>query len=898
MSNNIATLRAKYNFSQQKLADLVGATKLTLGRWERGEAVPRKYYQDKLCGVLKCNEEDLGFSQGPSSLVATSIPQELAEPIDDVAIPFALKHPLVGREQDLIRIKAALWETESSVVLAALNGLPGVGKTSLAITLVHDPEIRAYFSDGILWAGLGPTPNLAWLLSRWAGLLGISETQFTEFSEDQKRQALRTAIGVRSILLVLDDVWKLEDALALHVGGHNCAYLLTTRFPAIAIHLTVENAMMIEELNEEQSIHLLRMLAPEVVDREETKVHELVHTVGGLPLALTLLGNYLRKQAYSARRTSAALERLSSINERFKISEPHLQSGAHPSLSSLIAISLSSIIEVSDHFLTPAAHETLYALAVFPPKPESFSEEAALSVAACTTHELDELVDAGLLQAQSADRYRVHRIVADYARLHLDEQTEHVVTLRLLVYMQQYVEQHAQEYELLEQEITLILYALDRAVTCEAFQDRLASFVCAAAPFLLMRGYYQETQRFLDCAYELATASHESADVANVLLFLGQISEKRGDLSCAQEQYKQGKLLAELMNDVALRGTLMHHVGRMSWKMGDYQEAEVLLREGLAFARAMEQPKLIGEMCKTLAGLCADRADYPQAETYAREGLSIARQLGDRAQILVLLINLGCSLQASPEKPASFREALLIAREIKSDEQCCLVLINLGDWYTNGPEPDFPQAEACLREAISIARRLGISEWTSVALSELTTVLRREGCLSEADACIQEAFALAKETQRARCMCASLGEMGDLALIHGDVGPAFLRFQEMHRLCPQGDSEMQALSMFGLARTYEQLGQWDQARSFGKKSLALLLQKNQIRHIERVQTWYTNLVQRFDDHVQDSPGLETCCICGKPLERASGSGRIRRYCSDRCRKRAQRERGTGSDVTK
>jgi transcriptional regulator with XRE-family HTH domain/tetratricopeptide (TPR) repeat protein len=897
MSNNIATLRAKHNFSQQKLADLVGATKLTLGRWERGEAVPRKYSRDKLCEVLGCDEEDLGFSQGSVSLVTTDMPQDLIEPIDDVAIPFAPKHPLVGREQDLIRIKAALWKTEGGVVLIALNGLPGVGKTSLVITLVHDHEIRAYFSDGVLWAGLGPTPNLAGLLSRWAGLLGISETQFTEFSEDQKRQALRTTIGTRSILLVLDDVWKLEDALALHVGGHNCAYLITTRFPAIATHLAVENAMMIEELNEEQSIHLLRVLAPEVVDREETKVHELVHAVGGLPLALTLLGNYLRKQAYSARRTSAALERLGSINERFKIGEPHLQSGAHPSLSSLIAISLSSIIKVSDHFLTPAAHETLYALAVFPPKPESFSEEAALAVAACTTHELDELVDAGLLQAQSADRYRLHRIIADYARLHLDERTEHLVTLRLLVYMQQYVQRHTQEYELLEQEITLILYALDKAVTGEAFQSQVVPFVCAAAPFLLMRGYYQETQHFLDRAYELAAASRESADMATVLLFLGQISEKRGDLSCAQEQYKQGKVLAELSNDVALRGILMHHVGRMSWKMGDYQEAEALLQEGLAFARAMEQPKLVSEMCKTLAALCADRADYAQAEAYAREGLSIARQLGDREQILALLINLGCSLQAHPSRPASLREALLIAREIKSDEQCCLVLINLGDWYTNSPESDFPRAEACLREAISIARRLGISEWTSVALSGLTTVLRQEGRLSEAEDCVQEAFVLAKEAQRARCMCAVLEEMGNLALIYGDQESALLRFQEMHRLCPQGDAEMQAMSMFGLARTYEQLEQWEQAQSFGQRSLVLLRRKNQVQHIDRVQTWYTNLVQRFDNRMQDSLGVETC-ICGKPLERASGSGRIRRYCSDRCRKRAQRERGTGGDVTK
>ena len=896
MPTNLASLRAKYNFSQLQLADLVGVTKLTLGRWERGEAVPRKYYRDKLCEALECNEEDLGFARDLVSLAVTNAPQDLVVPLYDIAIPFVPKHPLVGREHDLIRIKAVLQETESSIVQAALNGLPGVGKTSLAITLVHDPAIRAYFSDGVLWASLGPIPNLAGLLSRWAGLFGISETQFAELGEDQKRQILRTAIGTRSMLLVLDDVWKLEDALAMRVGGHNCAYLVTTRFPAIATHLTAGNAMMIEELNEEQSIHLLRMLAPEVVEREETKVRELVHAVGGLPLALTLLGNYLRKQAYhlSARRTAAALERLSSVNERFNISEPHLQSGAHPSLSSSIAISLSSIIEVSDYLLTPMARETLYALSVFPPKPESFSEDAALSVAACTAHELDELVDAGLLEYRGADRYRLHRTIADYARLHLWAQTGEIITLRLIVYMQQYVKDHAKEYELLEQEITLILYALDKAVADEAFQSQVVPFICVAAPFLLMRGYYQETQQFLDRAYELATASNESVDIARVLLFLGGVSQKRGDFLRARDLYKQGKALAELIKDVALMGVLMHRVGRMNWRIGDYQEAEALLQEVLMFARATEQPEMIREMCTTLAALCVDRADHKQAEVYAREGLLIARQLGDREQIVALLINLGCSLQLSPEKPASFHEALLIAREIKSDEQCCNALINLGDWYMNSPERDYAQAEACTREALTIARRLGNMESTSIALLQLTLVHRLLGRLSEAEVCIQEAFSLVEEIESRRFMCIALDEKGNLALARGNVEQALEAFQEMSRRCPDGDSEVQAMSMFGLACAYERLEQWDQALSLGQQALELLKQKELILRIEHVQTWYTNLVQRLSKR---SLSVESC-VCGVPLVRTSGSGRTRRYCSDRCRKRAQRERETSGNVTK
>ncbi|TMC18261.1 MAG: helix-turn-helix domain-containing protein [Chloroflexi bacterium] len=895
-NNNIDILRAKYKFSQQELAEKVGAAPLTVGRWERGEAVPRKYFLMKLCEIFKCSEEELGFSTGPGSLTGTDGPQDLVVSLHDVAIPLAMDR-FVGREHDLKRIKAALRETESSVVFVALNGIPGVGKTSLAITLAHDPEVREYFSDGILWASLGPTPNLAGLLRRWARLFGIPETQFAEFDEDQKRQALRTAIGTRSMLLVLDDAWKAEHALALQVGGNNCAYLMTTRFPAMATQLAAGNALMIEELNEEQSVHLLRVLAREVVDREETKVRELVHAVGGLPLALTLLGNYLRKQAYhhSARRTAAALERLSNVNERFKVSEPHLQAGTHPTLPSSVAISLSSIIEVSDHFLTSQARETLYALSVFPPKPQSFSEEAALCIAACTPSELYELVDAGLLEYQQGadERYRLHRTIADYAHLHLWEQTKETVILRLLAYMQQYVSEHAKVYELLEQEITLILYALEKAVTGAAFQAHIVPLVCAATPFLLMRGYIAQAERFLERAYELATASHESAKMAKVLLFLGEISQKRGNLSRAKELYKQGKVLAESISDIGLLVAFYHDIGRMSWKMGNYQEAETLLQEGMTFAQAIERPELVCDLCTAYSALYADSANYQQAEAYAREGLAIVRALGDRERIIALLINLGCSLQPSPEKPASFHEALLLAREIRSDEDCCLVLINLSDWYTNSTECDLPQAEGYLCEAISIARRLGITEWTSAALAQLTIVLRLQGRLSEAEACAQEAFTLAKEIQRPRMMCTALDEIGNLALVRGNAEQALEAFQEMSRLCPQGDAEVQAMSLFGLGRAYEQLEQHMLALSCGEQSLTLLQHKGQTQRIERVQAWYTSLVQQL----QSSLKVDTC-ICGELLMRTSKTGRTRHYCSDRCRKRAQRQRDANGHVTK
>src|SRR3989440_8092992 len=316
--------RTRKNWSQHDVANRIGTTYVNISRWERGITKPGPYFRRKLCELYGKSEEELDFGPVPGEVALTS-PSTYTEALYDPAIPHEPPVQLVGRDHELVQIKQRLYAGDN-VTLTALNGLPGVGKTTLAIVLAHDPEIQDHFSDGILWAGLGPHPNVPGILSHWGILLHISSTEMATLNSNEAwAKALHTAIGLRRMLLVIDDAWRVEDALACKVGGPNCAYLVTTRFPSIAAHITVDGATAIQELNEEQSLALLRLLAPEVVKREEKKIHDLIHAVGGLPLALTLMGNYLRKQAYSgqARRVHTALKRLNVVEERLQLSEPH-----------------------------------------------------------------------------------------------------------------------------------------------------------------------------------------------------------------------------------------------------------------------------------------------------------------------------------------------------------------------------------------------------------------------------------------------------------------------------------------------------------------------------------------------------------------------------------------------
>ncbi len=397
-------------WSQIRLAELLGTRSKSISQWERGVFLPSPYFREKLCALFEMDAQTLGF-------LAKTNTENLY--FYDPLIPLQGLPPsgLIGRDTLLSFLKKKLCVRPYPPIIT-LHGLPGVGKTALLQALVHMPSLREYFSGGILWAGLGFHPDLFGLLFRWGKLLQISQEELQCMKDcSSLARCLRSHIGSRKLLIVLDDIWHLEDAQVLKIGGANCAYLGTTRFPGVAVRLSSQHVIHVPELEVRQGKALLTRFLPHFSTYESEAIEQLVQKVGMLPLALTLIGKHLYPYDYlrQSQDLKQAVQHLLDVSTRLHLGQPQSLVEHHPSIPPEHSLSLEAAIAVSVHTLSPEAQSALRSLSIVPAKPNCFSREFAEALIPSSPEALDDLLDTGLVENYGRGRYTIHQTIADYA---------------------------------------------------------------------------------------------------------------------------------------------------------------------------------------------------------------------------------------------------------------------------------------------------------------------------------------------------------------------------------------------------------------------------------------------------------------------------------------------------
>ena len=822
--------RVQRGWSQEYVAREVGTDAFTVSRWERGVAMASPHFRQQLCALFGLSATELGLVPAEMETPddqATWQPDEMPtqftstqSPILDPALPPPLGHSLVGRD-DLFRQLKQRFLSENPVALSAINGLPGVGKTALATALAHDDELQAYFADGVLWAGLGYEPDVLGLLSHWGTLLHCAPADLTQRGRPQAwATSIHAAIGQRRMLLIIDDAWEITQALVFQVGGPNCAHLLTTRFPEIARRFTPEGTIVVRELDDTDGRRLLLRLAPEVVQAEPEEAQALVAAVGGLPLALTLLGNYLRAQAHSGqpRRVRAALHRLRSADERLHLHESQPPIGGHPGLSAGTPLSLQVVIGMSDQQVSKEARAALRALAVFPPKPNTFAEEAAVTVSALPVETLDELTDAGLLESSGPERYTLHQTIADYARTHL---TDERVPGRLVDYFVTYVEAHAADSLALDSESANIVAALEAAFE-RGMLPALVKGVHAFVPLLITRGLYTVAEAQLQRSLQSAQALKDDASQATAWLHLGKIAEQRGDYLQAQAYWQNSLILAREGEHRNIVAQTLRELGGLALRQGQLHQAHLLLTEALDILRQLGEQRGVADTLKRLGNLVAEQGEPERGRLLYEEALAVYSDLRDQRGIAVMQHNLGILAreQGQPEQARLlYEEALTILRRLGDQRSAAIVLSNLGNLARHQGQPE--QAQQFLEEALVLHRQMENRRGLAFSLLNLGGLTADQGQFEQAHRFLDEALVIFQGLGEGRQSALTLRELGNLARQQGQPEQALLLYTETLTLLLQLDDQREAaITRQELGALAREQGQLEEAQQLLTESLA------------------------------------------------------------------------------
>jgi hypothetical protein len=434
-----------------------------------------------------------------------------AAPTESLTWPLYINIPapptnFVGRE-DRVRTLIAQLCAGTTTALSA-EGLPGVGKTTLAVKLAHHPDLRAHFTDGVLWAGLGPNGDPALALSRWADALQLDLSD--KPTTAARAAAVADAISSRKLLIVLDDIWHLEHAQTLRLGGPGSVHLLTTRDQRIAA--AFGHVATVDVLTPEAARALFQTLAPAAYNADPAAADALLDAVGYLPLAIELLAGYLNAGASKrfANRTRQALDELTTPQRRLALATRRL--GSHESaavtLQQTIALSLEGLAEEDE-----TAVAVFHALGAFAPKPATFDLDAAIAVTGATDNTIALLADRNLLEIDGEEALSLHQTLADAARV---ETPAEAVTKHRDHYLA-LVNEDKEDWQTIGKIYPQIIYAWQH--TPPDNPTKIA-FVDSLFTYQPRQGFWQDRLSWLEQALQVAKLTNDQRSEARMLVAL------------------------------------------------------------------------------------------------------------------------------------------------------------------------------------------------------------------------------------------------------------------------------------------------------------------------------------------------------------------------------------------
>lgn len=708
------------------------------------------------------------------------------------------------------RQAAAEREGYGAVLVSVIDGMPGLGKTALAVHAAH--RLGDQFPDGRLFIDLhGHTPGASPLTAAEAlgallRSLGVSQ-DLIPADVDERASLYRTRLAGSRVLIVLDNAAGTAQIRPLIPGHQGCLVLVTARNRLSG--LDEAHPLALDALPEPEAVALFREVAgPGRIDAADPAdpadpacraIAEIVGLCGHIPLAIRITAARLRH-----RRTLT----LDSVLTQLRDEHARLGYLADDDRS------ITAAFETSYGSLASAEQHAFRLLGSIPGPDFDVHATARLLDTAHRDAErvLEALLDHNLLIQHTEGRYRFHDMVRLYARsLAGDEPAEGRAALdRLLAYYQHTVtaaDRHLAEFT---RPAPLPTSAVNAA---NATPVAALGFSNSADALAWMRA---ERANLL-AAVRYAAGHEPSARAVALSSGLASFLIDDGPLDLAVELQQAAAGLAEAGGDPVAWANALIDLGRSRRLHGKEQNGVAQFEQALSIFRELGNGLGEAESLHELATTRYMANDFPSSRELAQQALELFRRQSDRlgeANAIVLLGRIGFMTEGYRAALERFENALRIYQELGHRHGEAAVLNRIADVHiVEGPAT---AALEPLGQALTLHRELGQLRSEANLLWQLGRMWVKEGDYAKAAEPTRLALDLYRRLGNRRSEALAMHLSGYISFSLEDYPRATEAFEQAGAIMAEIGSKG------GAAMTSEFLGRVAAATGDPRRGIALL----------------------------------------------------------------------------
>jgi tetratricopeptide (TPR) repeat protein len=701
-------------------------------------------------------------------------------------------HGFVGRDGPVLKLERAMRQRPAGILI---QGLGGIGKTTLARGFVQWLAATDGLDKGCFWFGFGDIRNAEYVFNRIGeALLG---SRFPAATVDERIEALTRALREYAFLIVWDNFEVVQGipgtpveatmpepdrqlllSFLQKLRGGRSKVLITSRSEEEWLGVECLKISLGGLEGEERWEYCERIFGDLgiSIDREDENLVNLMNLLDGHPLVMRVILPKLEKR--TATDVVAALtSNLQALNIRGG-------DEAQAKLYATLQFAGQSLPESLQPLLTPLALHEGFVDADYVEIMTRYVDGDWTRVMIDAF--LEPLAAAGLLRDRGQAIYEMHPALTGFLRATwLPSVSSELRDSWARAFVD--VMGRLAEYLAIKPSTTVDFPTLpvprQRHEQRGGFHFHSANFYHAMGEAQRLRmdsrirtllqalGAYAQNVRNYRGASELFTRLAEAWNLAGdekgraaAYHQLGRIAEDQRDFNAAEQWYRQSLAISEKHGDENVAGRTYNQLGTVAYEQRDFDAAEQWHRKSLAISEKHGDEHLAASTYNQLGRIAQEQRDFNAAKQWYCKSLAISEKHDDEDSAAMTYHNLGMTAQQQRDFDAAerwYRKSLAISEKHSDEHLAAITYHQLG--ITAEEQRDFNAAEQWYRKSLEIKEKQGDEHGAASTYHQLGRIVQEQRNFNAAEQWYRKSLAISEKHSDEHLAASTYGQLGLLA---------------------------------------------------------------------------------------------------------------------------------------